>query len=178
MAALIRPPPAIVWIDLEMSGLDLDNDTILQIACIVTEGDLSGAVEGPEITIHHSEEVLASMNDWCKENHGKSGLTQAVRDSNVSLVEAEQQMLEFVQQHIPEPGAAQVAGNSVHVDVAFLKRYMPRLAEYFHYREYMRGPRKKNAHTAMADIRESIQQLEYYRSSIFKKWSGMSMPRR
>ena len=75
-----------MWIDLEMSGLDLDNNTILQIACIITEGDLSGAVEGPEITIHHAEEVLASMNDWCKENHGKSGLTQAVCGWGVAVL--------------------------------------------------------------------------------------------
>lgn len=189
----LRQP--LIWIDLEMTGLDVEKDSILQIACIITEGDLERQVEGPEITIHYDEEVLQSMNDWCKEQHGKSGLTQAVRDSTVSLCEAEQQVLEFVQRHVPEPSKGVIAGNSVHVDLAFLKRHMPSLAEHLHYRivdvstlgelckrwfpkEHNKAPRKKNTHTAISDVRESIHQLKYYRNHIFKKWSGLGAPTR
>ncbi|PRW56532.1 mitochondrial [Chlorella sorokiniana] len=180
----------LVWIDLEMTGLDVERDQILQIAVICTDGSLEEEVEGPEITIHQPEEVLQTMNEWCVEQHGKSGLTQGCRDSTISLAEAEQQVLAFVQQHAPEPGTAQIAGNSVHVDLAFLRKHMPRLVDHLHYRivdvstvgelcrrwfpkEHMRGPKKKNTHTALSDIKESIAQLKYYRRSIFKKWAGM-----
>ncbi|KAI7845058.1 hypothetical protein COHA_001423 [Chlorella ohadii] len=180
----------LIWIDLEMTGLDVESDQILQIAVICTDGSLEEEVEGPEITIHQPEEVLQSMNEWCVEQHGKSGLTQACRHSTISLAEAEQQVLAFVQQHAPEPGTAQIAGNSVHVDLAFLRKHMPRLVDHLHYRivdvstvgelcrrwfpkEHMRGPKKKNTHTALSDIKESIAQLKYYRRSIFKKWAGM-----
>lgn len=167
------------------SGLDLEKDHILQIACIVTDGSLEHVIEGQEFVIHHPEEVIAGMNEWCIENHGKSGLTQAVRESDITLAEAESRTLEFIQKHIPEPGAAQIAGNSVHVDVGFLRKYMPQLVEYAHYRIvdvssvgelcrrwyprlYGRGPKKANRHTAMSDIRESIEQLRYYKKAIFK----------
>lgn len=114
--------------------MDVETDTILQVACIITDGSLQQVVEGEEITVHHDEEVLARMNAWCVENHGRSGLTQAVRDSDVSMAEAEQRVLAFVQRHVPDPACAQIAGNSVHVDVAFLRKWMPRVVEYLHYR--------------------------------------------
>lgn len=183
----------LVWVDCEMTGLDVESDQLLQIAVICTDGSLEHVEEGPELNIHQPEEVLQGMNEWCVEQHGKSGLTQACRDSTVSLAEAEQRVLEFVQQHAPEPGTAQIAGNSVHVDLAFLRKHMPRLVDHLHYRivdvstlgelcrrwfprEHARAPKKKNAHTALSDIRESIEQLKYYRRSIFKKWSGANLP--
>lgn len=158
---------------------------MLQVACIITDGSLERVVEGEEIAIHHPEEVLLGMNQWCVEHHGRSGLTQAVRDSEVTMAEAENRVLEFIMRHVPDPAAAQIAGNSVHVDVAFLRRHMPRLLDYLHYRivdvssvgelcrrwfprEYGKAPRKKQAHTAMSDIRESIEQLRYYRKAVFK----------
>ncbi len=136
--------------------------------------------------INQPEEVLQGMNPWCVENHGKSGLTQAVRDSTITLSEAESRTIEFIRRHIPEPAAAQIAGNSVHVDIQFLRKYMPSIVEYSHYRivdvssvgelcrrwyprQYGKGPKKTNKHTAMSDIRESIQQLKYYKKAIFKQ---------
>ncbi|KAL4527607.1 hypothetical protein Ndes2526B_g08715 [Nannochloris sp. 'desiccata'] len=175
----------LIWIDLEMTGLDIENDHILQIACILTDGTLEKVIEGEEFVINQPEEVIAGMNEWCIENHGKSGLTQAVRDSTITLPEAENRILEFIRRHIPEPDAAQIAGNSVHVDIQFLRKYMPSIVEYAHYRivdvssigelcrrwfprQYGRGPKKANRHTAMSDIRESIEQLKYYKNAIFK----------
>ncbi|KAI8470911.1 MAG: ribonuclease H-like domain-containing protein [Monoraphidium minutum] len=179
-----RLPSPLVWIDLEMTGLDLDKDTIIEIACLVTDGDLKTVVEGPSLVIHHPEEVLDNMNDWCKEHHGKSGLTQRVRDSTVTLEEAEKQVLEFVAAHT-EYQAAQLAGNSVHVDRAFMQRRMPALLAHMHYRivdvssisEVARrwspklarnAPRKKGAHTALSDIKESLEELRYYRDKLFR----------
>ncbi|GBF94932.1 RNA exonuclease [Raphidocelis subcapitata] len=179
-----RLPNPLVWIDLEMTGLDVDKDTIIEIACLVTDGDLKTVVEGPSIAIHHGEDVIDSMNDWCKEHHGKSGLTERVRESTVSLEEAEVQVLEFVAAHT-DYQTAQLAGNSVHVDRAFLMRRMPRLLEHLHYRivdvssiaEVARrwspklarsAPRKKAAHTAMSDIRESLEELRYYKEKLFR----------
>lgn len=172
----------------------MESDTIIQIACIVTDGDLVRCVEGEEITIHQPEEVLAGMNAWCVDHHGRSGLTQAVRASEVSMAEAEARTLEFIRRHVPDPSAAQIAGNSVHADVAFMKRFMPRIVDYLHYRivdvssvgelcrrwfprEYGRAPRKSQAHTAMSDIRESIEQLRYYRQAVFKQPPGMNKGR-
>lgn len=162
-------------------GLDLEKDSILQIACIVTNGSLSQCIEGEEIAIHHSDEVLDGMNEWCQEHHGRSGLVDQVRASTVTMSEAEERVLQFIQTYAERNSP--IAGNSVHVDVQFLKKYMPRVASYVHYRivdvstigELCRRwyPRvhkrhtKKNAHTAMSDIRESIEQLKFYRKHIF-----------
>ena len=172
------PPPS-------CAGLDVQNDSILQIACVITDGSLKTVIEGEEIVIHQSEEVLAGMNEWCVTHHGASGLTQAVRDSAISLAEAEHTILAFIQRHVNEPGIAQIAGNSVHVDVSFMRQHMPKIIDYAHYRivdvstigelarrwypkQQHRMPKKKNAHTAMSDIMESIEQLRYYRQSIFR----------
>lgn len=142
-------------------------------------------VEGEELTIHHSEEALAAMNEWCVVNHAHSGLTQAVRDSEMGLAEAEARTLEFIRRHVPDPGTAPFAGNSVHVDVGFLKRYMPAVAAHAHYRivdvssvgevarrwfprrSFRHAPHKAGRHTAMSDIRESIEQLRWYKHNIF-----------
>ncbi|GAX83503.1 hypothetical protein CEUSTIGMA_g10928.t1 [Chlamydomonas eustigma] len=174
----------LVWIDLEMTGLDIEKDTIIEVACIVTDGELGIHVEGPSMSIHHSEEVLSEMNDWCKEHHGESGLTQRVRDSKVDMRQAELQLLQFVRQHCPDPGCAQLAGNSVHVDRMFMLKYMPELTAHLSYRivdvstikelarrwfpaANRKAPRKVCAHTALSDIRESIKELQYFRKAIF-----------
>mmetsp|Transcript_33603 Transcript_33603/g.63179 ORF Transcript_33603/g.63179 Transcript_33603/m.63179 type:complete len:223 (-) Transcript_33603:157-825(-) len=178
----IRHP--LVWIDLEMTGLDLNTHTILQIAVLITDGQLQRTIEGPELVVHQPEEVLEGMNEWCVEHHGKSGLTEAVRASALSMRDAELQVLEFVRAHVPYKKGV-VAGNSVHVDIAFLKRDMPELAEYFHYRivdvstimelsvrwfpsARNKMPKKKQRHTAMSDIKESLEELKYWRRAVFK----------
>jgi oligoribonuclease len=172
-----------------LQGLDINNDTILQIAVIITDGDLRHVVEGPELVIGHTEEALARMNDWCIDQHGRSGLTQACRESIVTIEEAETRILDFVMAHVPDPGTGIVAGNTVHVDVAFLRRQMPRLISHLHYRivdvstvgelcrrwyprDAARAPKKQSAHTALSDIRESIEQLRYYQKAIFKAKQG------
>mmetsp|Transcript_19975 Transcript_19975/g.33548 ORF Transcript_19975/g.33548 Transcript_19975/m.33548 type:complete len:229 (+) Transcript_19975:152-838(+) len=175
----------LVWIDLEMTGLDLEKDVILQIAVIITDGNLENVIEGPELVIHHSDEVLSNMNDWCIDHHGSSGLTAAIRESKLSMKEAETQVLQFVKQHVKQ-SAGVVAGNSVYVDVGFLKKDMRELADYFHYRildvstvkelarrwfpaDYVKAPKKQMLHTAMADIRESLEELRHWRKAIFKE---------
>lgn len=174
----------LVWIDLEMTGLDIDKNTIIEIAVIVTDGQLSMKIEGPEIAIHATDEVLAGMNEWCIEHHGKSGLTQRVKDSKIGMAEAEARVLDFVKKHVPAANTAQLAGNSVHVDRMFLNKYMPKLVEHLHYRivdvstikelarrwypsANRKAPKKVLAHTALSDIRESISEMEYWRRTIF-----------
>ena len=174
----------LAWIDMEMTGLDPRRDQVLEIACIVTDGTLDHEIEGPEIAIHQPDEVLEGMNEWCIEQHGKSGLTQRCRESTVGLEEAETRVLEFLQQHT-KPGKVPIAGSTVHCDLAFLRQHMPRIAEHLHYRivdvssvkelckrwfphQWREAPKKVLAHTAMSDIRESIQELRYYRRTIFR----------
>ena len=175
---------SLIWIDLEMTGLDVNKDSILQIACIITNGTLTRRVEGEEIVIHHSDDVLDSMNEWCQEHHGKSGLIENVRTSTVDMKTAEERVLAFIKTYAEENSP--IAGNTVHVDVQFLKRHMPRITDYAHYRivdvstvgelckrwypkAFKRQKKKVLAHTAMSDIRESIEQLEFLRKNIFKK---------
>ncbi|PNH00755.1 putative oligoribonuclease [Tetrabaena socialis] len=145
---------------------------------------LDRLLQGPCLAIHHDEEVLANMNAWCIEHHGKSGLTQRVRESTTSLAEAEDQLLAFLVEHTAE-NAAQLAGNSIHVDRMFLYRYMPRVVAHLSYRivdvssikevarrwfpqTYRKAPRKELKHTAESDIRESISELKFYRKAVFK----------
>eukprot|EP00884_Botryococcus_braunii_P015861 jgi/Botrbrau1/2959/Bobra.0026s0027.1 len=177
----------LVWIDLEMTGLDVEQHTILEVACLITDGDLEREIEGPNLVIHHDDEVLENMNEWSKEQHGLSGLTQRSRESMVTMEEAESKILEFVKEHTD--AQAQLAGNSIHVDFLFLKRYMPRLAEHLHYRlvdvstvgeiarrwfpiQYRKAPKKRGTHTALADIKESVKELRYYQGAIFKPPQG------
>lgn len=143
-------------------------------------------LQGPNIAIHHPDDVLNSMNEWCIEHHAASGLTERVRLSNVNMQQAEEQMLNFVKHHVPAPKMALLAGNSVHVDLAFLRQCMPRLVDHLHYRivdvssiaEVCRrwvpdiarkAPRKERLHTALADIRESIEELKYYKRTCFRQ---------
>ncbi|XP_053547551.1 oligoribonuclease, mitochondrial [Bombina bombina] len=174
-----------VWVDLEMTGLDIDKDHIIEMACLITDSDLNILAEGPNLIIKQPDELLDGMSDWCKEHHGKSGLTQAVRDSNIALQQAEYEFLSFIRQHTP-PGLCPLAGNSVHADKKFLDKYMPQFMRHLHYRiidvstikelcrrwhpeEYELAPKKAASHRALDDIRESIKELQYYRESIFKK---------
>lgn len=161
----------LIWLDLEMTGLDTDNDLIIEIATIVTDSQLNVLAEGPVFAIHQSDEVLAGMDEWNTNQHGKSGLTQRVRDSQLSEAEAEAQTLAFLKQWVPER-ASPMCGNSICQDRRFLHRCMPQLEAFFHYRnldvsslkelaqrwapDVAKGFKKSEAHLAMDDIRESI----------------------
>ncbi|XP_037605324.1 small fragment nuclease [Sebastes umbrosus] len=174
----------LVWVDLEMTGLDIEKDKIIEMACIITDADLNVLAEGPNLIINQPNELLEGMSEWCIEHHGKSGLTQAVQDSKITLEQAEYEFLSFVRQHTP-PGQCPLAGNSVHADKKFLDKYMPQFMYHLHYRivdvstikelcrrwfpeEYKLAPHKKAAHRALGDIQESIKELQYYRANIFK----------
>lgn len=173
----------LVWIDLEMTGLDLERDVIIEIASIVTDNRLAVVAEGPNLAIAQPPERLDGMDEWNRTHHGESGLLDRVRASQVTEREAEAATLEFLQRHV-EKGASPLCGNTIWQDRRFLARYMPVLEGYFHYRnidvssvkelarrwhpELAAGFSKKNEHTALADIRESIDELAYYREHFFK----------
>ncbi|KAG1189990.1 hypothetical protein G6F36_003466 [Rhizopus arrhizus] len=128
---MIKSP--LVWIDCEMTGLDIKEDHLIEIAVLITDGDLNIVAKGPELVIYQPKEIMDSMNEWCTEHHGKSGLTQKVLESKITTKEAERQVFEFLQQHIPK-GVAPLAGNSVHADKVFLNKEMPSIVDYLHYR--------------------------------------------
>ncbi|NLY15860.1 MAG: oligoribonuclease [Gammaproteobacteria bacterium] len=171
----------LIWIDLEMTGLDTDNDLIIEIATVVTDAQLNVLAEGPVMAIHQSDAILNGMDEWNTNQHGKSGLTQRVRDSAINEAEAEAKTLEFLKQWVPER-ASPMCGNSICQDRRFLHRCMPQLEAYFHYRnldvsslkelaqrwapEVAKGFKKSEAHLAMDDIRESIAELKYYRQHL------------
>lgn len=174
-----------VWVDLEMTGLDVEKDAIIEMACIITDSEINILAEGPNVIIKQPDELLDGMSAWCKEHHGKSGLTQAVRESKVSLQHAEYEFLSFVRQHTP-PRQCPLAGNSVHADKKFLDKYMPEFMRHLHYRiidvstikelcrrwypeEYEQAPKKALSHRALDDIQESIKELHFYRNNVFKK---------
>jgi len=175
-------PQHLVWMDLEMTGLDPEIDTILEIATIITDGELNIVAEGPNIAIHQPDSVLDAMNDWCKEHHGQSGLTARVQVSSTDMSAAEQQTLDFIKQYVPE-NSSPLCGNSIHQDRRFLVLYMPKLEAWMHYRNIdvstlkelggrwypkIRAPRKQAEHLALADVRESIAELAFYRERFFK----------
>lgn len=181
MIATPAPTPRddhLVWIDLEMTGLDPGQDAILEIATLITDSQLNLLAEGPELAIRHPLERLQAMDDWNRQQHGSSGLWQRVLDSTVDLAEAERATLEFVRAWVPA-GASPLCGNSVSQDRRFLLRYMPALEAHMNYRhldvstlkilarrwapEIAAGLQKQSAHTALADIRESVEELRYYR---------------
>jgi len=171
----------LVWMDLEMTGLDPKVDTILEIATVITDGQLNTVAEGPNIVIHQPDSVLDAMGDWCKQHHGNSGLSEKVRSSTISMLAAEQQTLDFIKAHVPE-GVSPLCGNSIHQDRRFLVPYMPTLEAYMHYRNIdvstvkelskrwypkIEAPAKAGEHLALADVRESIAELTFYREQIF-----------
>ena len=173
----------LIWIDLEMTGLDPQNDVIIEIATIVTDKNLNILAEGPVLAIHQSDEILNGMDEWCTNQHGKSGLTQRVKDSKISATDAEQQTIAFLEQYVPK-GASPMCGNSICQDRRFMVNYMPVLETFFHYRnldvstlkELARrwapgvysGFTKESSHLAMDDIKDSIAELVYYREHVLK----------
>ena len=173
----------LIWIDLEMTGLDPDNDVIIEMATIVTDSNLNTLAEGPVIAIHHSDEVLARMDEWNTRTHGGSGLTQRVKDSTTTMAEAEAQTIAFLEQWVPK-GKSPICGNSICQDRRFLYTYMKNLESYFHYRnldvstlkelvarwapEVRDSLVKKGTHLALDDIRESIAELQHYRKHFIK----------
>ena len=172
----------LIWIDLEMTGLDTQNDVIIEIATIVTDAQLNILAEGPELAIHQPDSVLAGMDDWNTRQHGKSGLVDRVKASAISEAQAERQTIEFLQEFVP-PKSSPMCGNSICQDRRFLARCMPELEAFFHYRnldvstlkeltrrwlpEISSGVEKKGSHLAMDDIRESIEEMRYYRQHLF-----------
>uniref|UniRef100_A0A146LL48 Probable oligoribonuclease n=1 Tax=Lygus hesperus TaxID=30085 RepID=A0A146LL48_LYGHE len=178
----------IIWIDMEMTGLDPAKDSIMEVACLITNKDLEIVAEGPNLTIHQPLEKLNAMNEWCLEHHTKSGLFKASLESKISLEQAEDELLKFVQRHTPR-GKCPLAGNSVYMDKYFLLKYMPRFCGHLHYRILdvssvkilaknwynLDPPNKIFAHRALDDIKESIQELTYYQTSIFKPLESTSV---
>ncbi len=179
----MQNPQNLIWIDLEMTGLDPDNDVIIEMATIVTDSQLNVLAEGPVIAVHQSDEVLARMDEWNTRQHGGSGLTQRVRESRISTAEAERLILEFLEQWVPK-GKSPICGNSICQDRRFLYRQMPTLEAYFHYRnldvstlkelaarwapQIMEGFKKGGTHLALDDIRDSIAELRHYREHFIK----------
>jgi oligoribonuclease len=173
----------LVWVDMEMSGLNPDTDVVLEVALIVTDKDLNLVEESPVLVVHQPNSVLDAMDNWNKGTHGKSGLTDKVKASTLSVTEVSQQMLTFMKQHVPT-GVSPMCGNSICQDRRFMARYMPELEAYFHYRnldvstlkelaarwrpEVKEGFKKANSHTALADIQESIEELKYYRQHFIR----------
>ncbi|PXC01558.1 oligoribonuclease, partial [Pseudomonas aeruginosa] len=152
----MQNPQNLIWIDLEMTGLDPDRDVIIEMATIVTDSDLNTLAEGPVIAIHQPEEILAGMDEWNTRQHGQSGLTQRVRESTVSMAEAEAQTLAFLEQWVPKRSSP-ICGNSICQDRRFLYRHMPRLEGYFHYRNLDVSTLKELAARWAPQVRESFK---------------------
>ena len=173
----------LIWIDLEMTGLDTQNDVIIEIATIITDSELNELAEGPMIAVHQSDAIMGAMDDWNTNQHGKSGLTVRVKNSPYTVQEAESMTLEFVSKYVPK-GASPMCGNSICQDRRFMARLMPELEDYFMYRnldvstikelakrwspDIAGGVKKSGAHLALDDTRDSINELRYYREHLFK----------
>lgn len=179
----------LVWIDCEMTGLDLGKDALIEVAALVTDPDLNVLGDGVDVVIHAEDAQLDGMLDVVRDMHAKSGLTEAVRASAVTLAEAEDLVMGYITTHVPDPRTAPLCGNSIATDRGFLARDMPRLDNHLHYRMidvssikelcrrwyprvYFGQPSKGLAHRALADIRESIRELEYYRRTLFVPLPG------
>lgn len=177
-----RKNDRLVWVDMEMSGLQPETDRILEIAMIVTDGDLNIVAEGPVLVVHQEDAVLDRMDAWNKGTHGKSGLIDKVKTSTLTEADVEAACLAFLKQHV-KSSISPMCGNTIHQDRRFMNRYMPKLEAYFHYRnidvstikelckrwqpEIAKGFSKQQAHTALADIIESVEELRYYREKLF-----------
>jgi len=173
----------LIWIDLEMTGLDTNNDYIIEIATIVTDGDLNVVAEGPMIAIHQSDDILDAMDEWNTRQHGGSGLVDRIKATRVTEAEAEQQTLDFLKEHVPA-GVSPMCGNSICQDRRFMARIMPELEAYFHYRnldvsslkelarrwapKVEKSFKKKSSHLAMDDVKDSIRELQHYRELFIK----------
>lgn len=175
-------PLNLIWIDLEMTGLDTESDVIIEIATLVTDKDLNVLGEGPILAIHQPDELLNGMDEWNTRQHGKSGLTERVRNSNTTMAEAERATIDFLKQFV-DARTSPMCGNSICQDRRFMARQMPGLEAFFHYRnldvssvkeiarrwrpELMKGFNKQGSHLAMDDIKDSIEELSYYRDVFF-----------
>ena len=195
--SMADPTSKLVWVDCEMTGLGapggVGTDRLLEIAVIVTNSDLTNVQKGPNLIIHQNDQVLANMNDWCKNmfgwkadgNHDADKLAAQVKASKVTEQEAERQIIEFVSKHVAQ-GKGLLSGNTVHADKRFLEAYMPNFMKYLHYRildvstvkelcsrwypeDFAKAPPKANKHRALDDIEASITELKFYREAIFKK---------
>jgi oligoribonuclease len=178
MATNLNNEGRLIWIDLEMTGLDTGHDSIIEIATIVTDSQLNVLAEGPALAIAHSLSTLESMDDWNRNQHGKSGLWHRVLEEGIGMADAEARTLAFVSEWVP-PNMSPMCGNSICQDRRFLHRQMPKLEQYFHYRnldvstlkelarrwapQVVTGMRKDAAHTALSDVRDSIAELRHYR---------------
>ncbi len=176
-------PTHLLWLDMEMTGLSPDTDRIIEIAIVVTDADLNTVAEGPVLVVHQPDAVMDAMDNWNKGTHGKSGLIDRVKASQLDEAAAEAQMLEFVKQHVP-PRTSPMCGNSICQDRRFMARYMPKLEEFFHYRNLDVSTlkelakrwrpglaetfKKSNKHEALADIYESIDELKFYREHFIR----------
>lgn len=179
----MHSPQNLIWIDLEMTGLNPEHDRIIEIATIVTNTQLQILAEGPVLAIHQSDSTLEAMDAWNTQTHGASGLIQRVRESQLTNAQAEQKTLDFLSQWVPA-GCSPICGNSVGQDRRFLYKYMPTLAAFFHYRaldvstlkilaerwapQVKEGIHKQSSHRALEDIRDSIAELAYYRTHLLK----------
>ena len=180
---MAQDPNNLIWIDMEMSGLNPDVDKVLEVAIVVTDSQLNTVAEAPVLVVHQSDALLNAMDDWNKSAHAKSGLTSRVRASTLSEAAVEEQMVAFLGQFVA-PNVSPMCGNSVHQDRRFMVRHLPRLEGYFHYRnldvstlkelakrwkpEIAAGLTKHGKHEALADIYESIEELKYYREHFLK----------
>lgn len=180
----IDAPGNLIWIDLEMTGLDTLADNIIEVATIVTDSRLNEIAEGPVLVIHQPKKIMDAMDDWNTRQHRESGLTQRVLQSTLSMQEAERQTIKFLEKHVAA-GTSPMCGNSVCQDRRFLARQMPELEAFFHYRNLdvstlkilaqvwapgiARGFDKESGHRALADIRDSIAELSYYREQLFRQ---------
>ena len=171
-----------VWIDMEMTGLDPEKDKVLEIATIITDGNLNILAEGPDLVIHQPASVLKGMDEWNQKHHAESGLIDAVKESTMTVKKAEHLTLEIIQEYC-KPKKAPLCGNTVHHDRRFLMKYMPKIDAYLHYRHVDvsslkaliarwypkdKEPPKRKSHRALSDIRESIAELKFYRERYFK----------
>lgn len=172
----------LVWIDMEMTGLDPETCVVMEIATIVTDAQLNILAEGPVIAVHQPDSVLDNMDEWCTRVHGESGLTDRCRVSKIDEAEAAKQTIAFLEQWV-DAGKSPLCGNTIGQDRRFMVKYMPELEDYFHYRsidvstikelarrwkpEVLDGFKKKGVHLALDDIRESIEEMRYYREKVF-----------
>jgi oligoribonuclease len=182
-ASTVRSEMRMVWVDMEMTGLDPEKERIIEIAAVVTEPDLTIVAEAPVLVIHQSDELLNAMDKWNQSTHSKSGLIEKVKTSTLDEAQAQAELIAFLSQHVP-PGKSPLCGNTVSQDRRFMFKYMPALEAFFHYRTIdvstikelarrwqpalLKGFEKHSKHEALADIHESIEELRYYREHFIK----------
>jgi len=185
--------PMLVWMDLEMTGLDHTTDVIVEIATLITDDRLAIIAEGPDLVVHQPDDVLAAMDPFVVEMHTRSGLLDSIRSSPLSLHDAGARTLEFIKSHVPEPATVPLCGNSIGTDRRFLAAYLPEIEDHLHYRSIdvssvkelvkrwypevdAHRPRGHGAHRALDDIRESVREMAYYRDVVFRAPDDVILP--